>query len=65
MKTAAKIILRAFLLGAVSWLTEGIADYYTFHGGKGSIWPALVFVSPNELLPLTSLCAKKHKVLLY
>ena len=54
VKTGAKFILLASILGILSWLTEGLADYYTFHGGKGSVWDALVFISPNEFITRTA-----------
>ena len=54
VKTGAKFILLASILGVLSWMTEGLADYYTFHGGKGSIWNALVYISPNELITRTA-----------
>jgi|GEM_PF-1117967 len=46
VKTEAKIILLAIVLGVLSWVAEGVADYNTIHGGKGSIWEALALGSP-------------------
>lgn len=50
MRSGGWIVLLALFLGVLSWLVEGVADYYALRGGEGDLGDSLIFVPARELL---------------